>query len=186
MTFIDQPTETALAAWRFGPTQAERLVASLLHSEGYSAVDPQAPLGGPDGLKDVLFDFSGWRYVAACYFPTTEKTFSDVRTKFTNDLGGVGRNGAEGIAFFTNQRLTIGERQELELLAQGASAKPVLYHIEAIRAILDSPRGYGMRLEYLRIPMKPEEQLSFVAQFGLGIETAMRRHSDMLAEVLSR
>ena len=44
-----------------GPTQAERLVASVLHGEGYEAIDPQSPLGGPDGLKDVLFDFNGWK-----------------------------------------------------------------------------------------------------------------------------
>lgn len=43
------PTETALREWRFGQTQAERLLAALMHIEGYEGVDPQNPLGGPDG-----------------------------------------------------------------------------------------------------------------------------------------
>lgn len=183
MDFIDQPTETALKAWRFGNTQAERLCATLLHSEGFKRVDPQCPLGGPDGLKDVLFELNGWRYVAACYFPTTNKDFKAVREKFEGDFKGVAINSARGIAFFTNQHLTPAERTSLEDIAKVASASARIYHIEAIRTILDSPRGYGMRLEYLRIPMKPEEQASFLSQFGSDISAAMDKHSGVLDSI---
>lgn len=183
MDFIDQPTETALKAWRFGNTQAERLCATLLHSEGFKRVDPQCPLGGPDGLKDVLFELNGWRYVAACYFPTTEKDFKDVQKKFEGDFKGVALNSARGIAFFTNQHLTPAEKKVLENIAKGASASARIYHVEALRAILDSPRGYGMRLEYLRIPMKPEEQASFLSQFGSDISAAMDKHSGVLDSI---
>jgi hypothetical protein len=106
-------------------------------------------------LKDVLFNLNGWRYVAAVYFPTTQKQFSDVKAKFLGDLPGVVKNSADGMAFLTNQRLTPSEREELEELAKASSAKPLIYHIEGIRTILDSPRGYGTRLEFLRIPMQP-------------------------------
>jgi len=183
MEFFDQPTETALKAWRFGGTQSERLCATLLHSEGFKRVDPQCPLGGPDGIKDVLFELNGWRYVAACYFPTTEKQFKDVYEKFEDDFKGVARNSARGIAFFTNQHITPGERESMEQIAKDASASARIYHVEAIRAILDSPRGYGMRLEYLRIPMKPEEQASFISQFGSDLSAAMDRHSDVLSSI---
>jgi fido (protein-threonine AMPylation protein) len=183
MEFFDQPTEAALKAWRFGGTQSERLCATLLHSEGFKRVDPQCPLGGPDGIKDVLFELNGWRYVAACYFPTMEKHFKDVQKKFKDDFKGVVRNKARGIAFFTNQHLTPGERESMEQVAKDASASVRIYHVEAIRAILDSPRGYGMRLEYLRIPMKPEEQASFISQFGSDLSAAMDRHSDVLSSI---
>lgn len=186
MDFIDQPTEFALTSWRFGSPEAERLVASLLHSEGARAIDPQSPLGGPDGLKDVILDLNGWKYIAAVYFPTTLKMFADVRKKFQHDLRGVKKNKAEGIAFFTNQRLTPTEREKLESLAKAQRAKVILYHVEAIRAMLDSPRGYGMRLQYLRIPMKPEEQMSFIAQFGLGLESALEQQSSLLDEIVSK
>ena len=183
MNFIDQPTETALKFWRFGGNQSERLCATLLHSEGFKRVDPQCPLGGPDGKKDVLFELNGWRYVAACYFPTTEKDFKNIQDKFEDDFKGVNRNSARGIAFFTNQHLTPGEREILEKIATNASASAIIYHVEAIRAILDSPRGYGMRLEFLRIPMKPEEQASFISQFGSDLSAAMDRSSGVIASM---
>lgn len=91
MDFITQPTESALKDWRFGSPQAERLCSTLLHSEGFNRIEPQSPLGGPDGLKDVLFNLNGWRYVAAVYFPPTEKQFSDVKAKFSGDLAGVSK-----------------------------------------------------------------------------------------------
>ena len=185
MNLPEQPTEMALTNWRYGPTQSERLCATLLHSEGYRRVDPQSPLGGPDGLKDVLFELNGWKYVAACYFPTTEKQFKHVKKKFEDDFKGVQCNSAKGIAFFTNQRLTPNERESLENIAQESAALAIIYHVEAIRAILDSPRGYGMRLEYLRIPMKPEEQLSFISQFGSDLSAAISQHYEILS-VLKR
>lgn len=181
MEFTNQPTEIALKAWRFGSTQSERLCATLLHSEGFKRVDPQCPLGGPDGIKDILFDLNGWQYVAACFFPPTEKVFKDVKEKFEDDFKGVAKNSAKGIAFFTNQHLTPSERNSLEKIAKDSSSTSRIYHVEAIRTILDSPRGYGMRLEYLRIPMKPEEQVSFVSQYGSDLSAAMDRHSSILS-----
>lgn len=186
MDFVEQPTEMALKMWRFGSPQAERLCASLLHSEGFKRIDPQSPLGGPDGLKDVLLDLNGWKYLAAVYFPPTEKTFDEIQKKFDGDLKGVAKNSVSGIAFFTNQKLTPSERETLESRASAASAKAIIYHVEAIRTILDSPRGYGMRLEYLRIPMKPEEQLSFISQFGSGLESAIRSQTELLNELTAK
>jgi hypothetical protein len=45
-------TETFLRDWRMGQVSAERLCAGLLRIGGYSDVDPQAALGGPEGKKE--------------------------------------------------------------------------------------------------------------------------------------
>ena len=152
-------TESALRDWRYGQTQAERLVAALLHLEGFEAVDPQHPLGGPDGLKDVLCRKDGLSWVAAAYFPTTSSTLGAIKSKFTGDFLGVGSNHAQAFAFFVNQPLTVGEREQLRALA--GQTRTEVYHLERIRSLLDAPKGCGIRLEYLRIPMTEAEQWAF-------------------------
>lgn len=156
-------TESALRDWRYGQTQAERLVAALLHLEGFEAVDPQHPLGGPDGLKDVLCRKDGLAWVAAAYFPTTTTTTtpkpSAIKSKFFDDFVGVARNQAQVFAFFVNQSLTVGEREQLRSVA--GQIRIDIYHLERIRGLLDAPKGCGIRLEYLRIPMTEAEQWSF-------------------------
>jgi fido (protein-threonine AMPylation protein) len=152
-------TESALRDWRYGQTQAERLVAALLHLEGFDAVDPQHPLGGPDGLKDVLCRKDGFSWVAAAYFPTTPATLAAIKSKFTGDFAGVVANNAQAFAFFVNQPLTVGEREQIRALA--GQTRTELYHLERIRSLLDAPKGCGIRLEYLRIPMTEAEQWAF-------------------------
>jgi hypothetical protein len=152
-------TEPTLQAWRYGQTQAERLVAALLHIEEYETVDPQHPLGGPDGLKDVRCQKDALTWIAAAYFPPTPPTFSDIQRKFEHDFAGVAKNGAQAFAFFVNQPVTISERQTLLNAAHGTRVE--IYHLERVVALLNAPKGYGIRLEYLRIPMSEEEQWSF-------------------------
>lgn len=152
-------TEAALRDWRYGQTQAERLVAAILHIEGYKDVDPQHPLGGPDGLKDVLCRREGSLWVAAAYFPTTPSTFVEVRRKFEHDATGATQNAADGFVFFVNQHLTVGERSEL--ISRSTVSKTEIYHLDRLIGILNAPKGCGARLEYLRIPMTEAEQWSF-------------------------
>ncbi len=151
-------TDTTLWDWRYGQAQAERLCADLLQVEGFDNIDPQCPLGGPDGCKDILCVREGRRWVGAAYFPPTRSDFSDVKNKFAHDFEGVARHGADAFTFMTNQRLTPGERAELTGMVAPITVE--VYHQERIRSILDSPKGYGLRLEYLRIPMSEEEQHS--------------------------
>ena len=151
-------TESTLFEWRQGQTRSERLCADVLQTEGYSNVDPQSPLGGSDGRKDILCEYEGRRYVAAVYFPSTRSTFGAIRTKFVDDLAGVSAHGRDAFVFLTNQRLTPGERATLVEAAAPIPAN--VYHLERLRSILDSPRGYGLRFEYLQIPMTVEEQHS--------------------------
>ena len=114
-----QSTESVLKEWRFGSTQAERLCADLLHLEGYESVDPQHPLGGPDERKDIVCLKEGRRWTGAVYFPPTEPTFKDIKGKFEHDAKGAIAINAYGMAFFVNQHLTLGERDEL-LTASGS------------------------------------------------------------------
>jgi len=159
---LNVPTENILKEWRFGSIQAERLCAGILSIEGFEGVDPQCPLGGPDGLKDIICYKDGLRLVSACFFPPTQQDYGAIKTKFLSDVSGVKKNEADGFIFFTNQRLSPSERTDLVKIATCKITE--IYHIERIRLVLDSPKGYGLRLEYLRIPMTESEQVGFFDQ----------------------
>lgn len=152
-------TEAVLHDWRYGQTQAERLCAAIMHLEGFEGVDPQHPLGGPDENKDILATRGNKKWLGAAFFPTTDKSFTEIEKKFRDDFLGVNRNTASGFAFFVNQRLSVSERKAL--IAQVGETEVELYHLERMVSILDAPKGCGIRLQYLRIPMSEEEQWAF-------------------------
>jgi hypothetical protein len=66
--------------------------------------------------------------------------------------------------FITNQPLTPGERNTLA--GQAGEADVHLFHLERVRLLLDSPRGYGLRLQYLRVEMTIEDQISFFTNWN--------------------
>ena len=143
-------TELRLANWRDGSTQAERLAAALLTLSGYDEIDPQNPLGGPDGKKDILCTKGGLLWVGAVYFPNSQLRFSATKAKFKHDLGGVGKT-RHGIAFVTNQALTTGQRKSLMDLAEAAGKEADILHLERLRNLLDTPSGFGTRIQFLRL-----------------------------------
>jgi fido (protein-threonine AMPylation protein) len=157
-------TEYKLTLWREGQPNAERFSADLLILDGFVSVSPQSPLGGPDGLKDVVCEKNGWKYIGACYFPTTQKNYTAIKNKFIHDFDGVAKNSADGIVFITNQSLTPKQKSGLAKIAASKSAKCIIYDNERIRVLIDSPIGFALRLQYLRIKMNKEEQLAFFAQ----------------------
>jgi len=178
-----------LRDWDRGQAPSERLAAHILRVEGYEAIDPSHPLGGQDGLKDVVCVKDKVRFIGACYFPRGQQSLGAISTKFANDLEGVTKNHADGIAFVTNQELTLGEREEL--VNKAGSIKVDLFHLERITSILDSPQCYGIRLEYLDIEMTKEEQLAFMAtisQFSNRLEEMLSyiNKSDVLRDELNR
>ena len=140
-------TEGELRDWRGGQTNSERLAAGVLAVEGFRAVDPQAPLGGPDDKKDILARRDDIQWLAGVFFPPTRQTFRQVRNKFDEDLLGVEQHKAGGFAFFVNQPLTLDERKGLH---GRCDVDLEIYYLERLRAILDSPKGYGLRLEFPR------------------------------------
>lgn len=156
-------TELRLISWRDGSTQAERLAAAALKLSGFEEIDPQSPLGGPDGAKDIVCSKGGLIWIGAVYFPVAPVRFPAIKKKFSADLAGV-RANHRGIVFVTNQSLTPGQRKTLVDIAAKSSKEADIVHLERLRALLDSPSGYGTRLQFLKIPMSQEEQLSWFAE----------------------
>lgn len=144
--FARATTESQLREWRLGQVGAERLATAILHLDGFTDIDPQAPLGGPDDHKDILCIKGSTKYVGAAYFPATEKTFAEVKNKFEHDLEGAARHNRQGLVFVTNQPISVMGRAKLEAIATASGKVAILYHQERIRALLDSPAGYGVRL----------------------------------------
>jgi len=155
-----QGTETFLCLqnWMKGQAAAERLAAHILYSEGFSSIDPSHPLGGRDGRKDIVCFRDNLKWIGAAYFARGKKPFSDIKKKFLYDLEGIKTNGADGLAFVTNQELKLADRKKLKALSE---FNVEIYHLERISSILDNPRLYSIRLEFLEIEMTKEEQLSF-------------------------
>jgi hypothetical protein len=177
-------TEIALKEWRLGQTGAERLCADILQVEEFNDVNPQSPLGGSDGKKDILCNKNGIRYVAACFFPPTNQSDTGIERKFFEDLPGVARNDADGFIFFTNQHITPFKRAEL--VGRSGLEHVEIYHVERLRTILDSPKGYGLRLSYLQIPLTIEEQTSFFDQISKGLVEQVNELTDRFNEFAAR
>lgn len=119
---------------------AQRLAGQVLRYEGFSSIDPSHPLGGPDGLKDLICMKGTQRWIGAAYFPRGEQTKTEVKKKIAHDAEGIQKNKAVGLAFVTNQEITLADRQEFaDLMAPGMLE---LLHLERIASILDAPPCY--------------------------------------------
>lgn len=173
-------TEIRLAYWRSGPTQAEQLCAGVLRLEGFLNIEPQSPLGGADDGKDLLCDRGGLKWVGAVYFPPTEKTPAEVRAKFLHDLEGVARHARHGIVFMSNQRPTLDARNALVKEAADRGLECLIYDVERIRGVLDSPDGYGLRIAYLGIEMSRDEQLAYFARRDSVLQNLVERNTQEL------
>lgn len=153
-------TWNRLLNWSKGQ-KSERLAAHILSSEGFKSIDPSHPLGGKDGLKDIIAIKDNLQWIAAAYFPRGQKTFIEIRQKFIGDIKGIQINKVSGLAFVTNQELTLGERKELKDIGKPHIIE--IFHLERITHILDTAKNYGIRLEFLDIELSKEEQLSYFA-----------------------
>lgn len=154
-------TRIKLRNWSDGQPAAEGLAAQILRAEGYESVDPSHPLGGRDGLKDIVCTHQNHQWIGAAFFPNRQPSFSTIQRKFRDDLQGVTTNRVDGIVFVTNQELSVREREKLTVVA--GNVKVEIFHLERIVSILNSPVCYGIRLEYLGIEMSKEEQLSYIS-----------------------
>jgi hypothetical protein len=154
-----------LREWTNGQTPSERLAAQVLMKEGFASLDPSHPLGGRDGGKDAVCIKDDKRWVMAVYFPLGQKSFSTIKGKFLDDSRGAQVHAPHGIAFVTNQELTLSERKELV-----TSATPLavdLYHLERVTAILDSPAMSEVRKQFLGIDYDNQAFLILGGQGGL-------------------
>lgn len=151
-----------LKDWTKGQKPAERLASHILHSEEYKSIDPSHPLGGRDGIKDIICSKDGLNWVGACYFPRSQQSFSKIKEKFENDCKGIKKNLVDGIIFITNQELSLSERKKL--ISYNKKYKTEIYHLERLVNLLNYPNNYGVRLEFLDIKMTNEEILSTFTQ----------------------
>lgn len=154
-------TWSRLLNWTKGQKPSERLSAHILSSEGFKSIDPSHPLGGRDGLKDIISIKDNLKWIAAAYFPRGQKDFKEIKKKFTSDAKGIKQNKVSGLAFVTNQELTLSERKALKDVGKPHTIE--IFHLERVTHILDSAKNYGIRLEFLDIELSKEEQLSFFA-----------------------
>jgi len=137
-----------LREWTQGQGPSERLAQQILLSEGYTGLDPSHPLGGKDGRADAIASREGLRWVMAAYFPRGQRPFKEIEEKLIGDFDGVGANGADALAFVTNQELRRAERKSLSGAVGGTVE---IFHLERLTAILDQPKMYGVREQYLGI-----------------------------------
>ena len=67
-------TAQRLLNWSDSQKAAERLAGHIVAAEGYASIDPMHPLGGPDGLVDLVCVKDNHRWTVAVYFPNGKKT----------------------------------------------------------------------------------------------------------------
>jgi hypothetical protein len=156
--FDGDETWNRLREWTKGQKAAERLASTLLQTEGYS-VDPSHPLGGKDSRKDLICFKDGLKLVGAAYFPRGQKTLPAIKKKLSSDLEGVEKNNASGFVFITNQELKLNERKILININTNIVIE--LYHLERLTLLLNTPKNYGVRLEFLGMKITEEEYLAF-------------------------
>lgn len=142
--------------WDRGTAFAERMSSKILDVEGYERIDLQSPMGGSDGGKDIICYKDDKKFVAGCYFPNGQKDFTKIERKFDSDYKGVEKNDGDAFIFLTNQKITPSERIKLCEKFENSD----IYHGERVCNILDSPKGYGIRLEYLDIELSKSEQIA--------------------------
>lgn len=157
--FDGDETWNRLLSWTKGQKSSERLSAHILSSEGFKSLDPSHPLGGKDGLKDIVSTKDNLQWIGAAYFPRGQKKFTEIKKKFLDDLKGITVNSVSGLAFVTNQELTLNERKQLKTIGKPHTIE--VFHLERIAHILDNAKNYGVRLEFLDIEMTREEQLAY-------------------------
>lgn len=162
MSRIGNKTERELMFWRSGQLGSERLAAQILLADGYLDVNPIHPHGGPDGGKDIICKKNDMEYRVAVYFSGYPVDFTNVQSKFLGDLVKIAKSNAEVMIFFTNNRISEGERHVLLKEAKSKDLDLIIYHIETIRSRLDNPICYGIREEYLGIPMSLSELISYI------------------------
>jgi hypothetical protein len=176
-------TEEKLRTWPLDQSAQERLCLGVLLIDGrFAEVKPRRPKGGPDGARDIEAVIQNQTVWGAVGFRKNARDDNKdkqwVKKKFKDDVDAAKMENPSlwGFVFFTNIDLTPEEVAGLEKYARikGLSSVEV-YWRERLLDALDSPRGLGYRFIYLRIPLSPEEQVSFFAEYGQALERLLQR-----------
>ncbi|MGW4340796.1 hypothetical protein ACWEK5_49800 [Rhodococcus koreensis] len=151
MTRMDE-TQHRLLEWTVGQ-QSERLAAQILADQGFQDIDPSHPYGGQDGGRDIMCSRDGNKWIGAVYFPRGQKSLTEIKKKLTDDLVAAREHNPHGLAFVTNQELTLAERRDLTKLADDIEID--IFHMERVAFVLSQPRMHPLRKQYLDIDAGP-------------------------------
>jgi hypothetical protein len=160
-----------LREWTNGQPASERLAVQILINEGFKSLDPSHPLGGPDGGRDAICTYGEDKWVMAVYFPRGQKDISEIKEKLRNDVAGASKHNPVGIAFVTNQELTLSQRKELRNIT--SPCKLEAFHLERITSILDSPQMAGVRKQFLGIESVDSSPILEVQFYKAGSRKAL-------------
>ncbi|WP_336077691.1 hypothetical protein [Paenibacillus sp. 203] len=155
-----------LKEWTKGQKAAERLASHILNSEGFESIDPSHPLGGRDGTKDFICFKNNEKWIGAVYFPRGQKTYKVIKEKCIEDIRGISKNGAFGLAFITNQEITVSQREDL---MTSTSYEIKIYHLERLVNILNNRLNYGVRREFLGISLTTDEKFAYLADSNIEV-----------------
>lgn len=168
--------------------------AILAIDKRYSDVRPRHPRGGPDGGRDIEAVYRGDQitYGAVGFVNQandSEEQKRTIKAKFEHDL-----SNALSVAikpnvfvFFTNINLTIGEKDSL--IGRAKRSGILFCEIldrERMRISLDSPDGFSIRFQYLKISLSEEEQASFFARWGDDIQSVISTGFQRIENTLNR
>ena len=175
--------------------EQERLCAAVLRaSPDYTHVKSLLPDGGRDGGKDLVARYvDGLEVRGGIGFVNNANDSSahrrQAKKKFTEDCRSAlaGNAALKHFVFFTNVGITPKGKEELERHGreQGLLTTDI-YDRERIRAVLDSPRGYAYRLQFLDIEMTKEEQLSLFLELGDNLERLVAGRLSVVEGVVNR
>jgi hypothetical protein len=144
------PTLAALEAFD-NQHDFERLAADVLNASGCADVVLQAPRGGADGGRDVLFSYDGGRKGLA--WVTLRK---DIEKKFHEDASKRSTGDFSKYYLFCTAHLTSGQKDKFTTYCRDSlNAAFIPQDSEALRSILDS-RVPELRERYLRLVSNAE------------------------------
>jgi hypothetical protein len=174
----------------------ERLCADLLSlDKRFSQVRSRNPKGGPDQGRDIeaIFEGRDLAFGAVGFIDGANDSAShrrQIKKKFRDDLASALRHRADldVFVFFTNVALTPTDQDEVRNAARELKRTMVveLFTREEIRAALNTPKGFGLRLGYLDIEMSKSEQASFFAAYGEEIQATITRSFTDLDRSMAR
>ncbi len=191
-----QETDEALRHRPDSGKLRERLCTDLLSlDQRFSQVRSRSPKGGPDQGRDIEAVFES-RYLAfgAVGFIDGANDSApqrrQIRKKFRDDLASALKHRADldVFVFFTNVALTPTDQDELRKDARELKRTLIveLFTREQMRAALNTPKGFGLRLGYLDIEMSKSEQTSFFAAYGEEIQATITRTFTSLDRSMAR
>ena len=140
------------------------LAWQVIAADGYTRIDPAHTHGGPDGGKDAMCERDGKKWVMAAYFPLRQKTPATIKKKLLHDMKGAKALGAAGIAFVTNQEITLADREKWEQLDPELEID--IFHLLRVTQILNEPQYAETCERFLDIVAGPPAMLIEASVIG--------------------